>query len=342
MATSLAKGVAEHSRNAVAGIREFRLQVETALGQGLRRRESRQQDPTLGDLVELVLATNRAREQAREAVREGMWAWRTAPAEYHAQRRLMDSTLPSRSGERLARRRKWMITLDAGVRRCRELERLLGEEIEHSETLMRLVSTVAASRDAQAQETFNLVAAIGGIGGIAIGLTALLLSLLRRRFDPAVKPPGLADLCAARVRCRPGCPDGGDASVLAVKGASRPVRTFRTVERICPSSGSDPLNRGPSPRTDHLIAETRRPCFATHRWRRRPPPTGSSLQAGERPGGAPDPAAGADQPVAAMGRVALADDPHPPAVDALPHGTHQVRDGAVGAARGLARWPSTR
>jgi hypothetical protein len=174
VATALAKGVSEHSRNAVARIRELRLQVEAALGRGLRRVESRGQEGTLSDLVEVVLAINRARDYAREAVREGLWTWRTAPAEYHAQRRTMDDTLPKRPGERRARRSSWMVTLDAAVRQCRELERQLNEEIAHCETLMRLVSTVAASRDARAQETFNLIAAVGGI---ALGLPALVLSL---------------------------------------------------------------------------------------------------------------------------------------------------------------------
>ena len=172
--TALAKGVAESSRNAVARLRGLRLDQERILGDILQRGTSGEIQRALGDVIEVSLAVSRAREEAREAEREGLWSWTTADAEYRAQRRLMNPPLPPRRGDWRARRTDWFPVLDAGVRQCHEMERQLVEEIASLDNLRNLVTMVTSAREAQSQETFNQLATVAGI---ALGLPALLLAL---------------------------------------------------------------------------------------------------------------------------------------------------------------------
>jgi hypothetical protein len=173
-ATGLAKQLAERSRNAVAELRVVRHGLELLLAQELRGGGTKALEFVLADLLELSTAASRARDEAREAHRAGLWTWRTDVAVYHAHRRLMDPSLPTRPGDRGGRRRSWLRVLDAAVRQCQHMERQLGEDLDVLYGLLNAASTIAVTRGSRAQETFNLVACVGGL---VLGVPALVLSL---------------------------------------------------------------------------------------------------------------------------------------------------------------------
>ena len=128
----------------------------------------------LADLAELSIAASRARDFSREAVREGLWVWRTDKDAYHAHRRQLDPTLPHRDSGTDGSDRQWFATMDAGVRHCREADHQLGDEIDQLHRLLEAASTISVARDAQAQEQFNFVATVGAV---TLGLPALVLGV---------------------------------------------------------------------------------------------------------------------------------------------------------------------
>ncbi|MGH3342098.1 MAG: hypothetical protein ACRDPK_04285 [Carbonactinosporaceae bacterium] len=162
-ATVIAKAVAELSRNEVDTVRALRYELERVIGANLRRLKTQELELVLADVVELSVAVSRAREVATDACREGLSSWRSDPAAYHAQRRLRDPTLPRRPGDRRARRRSWFAILDAGIRQCEAMDALLAEEATLLHLLLDAAASVSVARDAQAQETFTLVATVGGV-----------------------------------------------------------------------------------------------------------------------------------------------------------------------------------
>ena len=191
VATVAAKQLAELSRGSIASFREERYAVEAKLGSHLRRVKGEDLQDVLGDLVELQLMGGRGRDVARAAVRSGMQQWLNEDAMYHAQRRLLDPTLPERPGAAKAMASAAFPTYDAGVRQCVNLEKQLAEEVEVLRSLLATGTTIAAARDASAQENFNLVAAVSAI---AIGLPALVLALYSASsFLPLKGPLGLGD-----------------------------------------------------------------------------------------------------------------------------------------------------
>lgn len=174
-AVLVAKSAAGRARGSLADLRDRRYQLEQRLGRHLRREpEVGKLEVLLADVVELSIAAGRARDEARAAVRSGLWMWRNDDAAYHAHRRLLDPTLVSRPGAAEAQRKPWFAQYDAGVRQCVNLERQAGEEAEALRQLLDAGSTIAVARDASAQETFNLVATVGAV---ALGLPALVLAL---------------------------------------------------------------------------------------------------------------------------------------------------------------------
>lgn len=173
-ATTIAKAIAELSRNEVRTVRLLRYDIERVIGANLRRVRTRDLESVLADVVELAVLASRARDEAAAAWREGLYSWRTHPAAYHAQRRLQDSALPRRPGARRARREPWFATLDAAVRQCRAMDHALGEETALLHHLLDAAAGVSVARDAQAQETFTLVATVGGV---LIGIPALVIAL---------------------------------------------------------------------------------------------------------------------------------------------------------------------
>jgi hypothetical protein len=173
-ATVIAKAISESSRNEAYTVRELRYGLERTIGASLRRLKTQELESVLADVVELTVAVSRARDAATEARRGGLSSWRSDPAAYHAQRRLQDPTLPRRPGSRKARHRSWFPILDAGVRQCEAMDRLLAEESTLLHQLLDAAASVSVARDAQAQETFTLVATVGGV---LIGIPALIIAL---------------------------------------------------------------------------------------------------------------------------------------------------------------------
>jgi hypothetical protein len=74
----------------------------------------------------------------------------------------------------VARRRSWFPILDAGVRQCEAMDRLLTDESALLRQLLDAASSVSLARDARAQETFTMVATVGGV---LIGMPALIIAL---------------------------------------------------------------------------------------------------------------------------------------------------------------------
>jgi hypothetical protein len=202
LATEIAKAYAEESRNGVGKLREFRYVLEHSLGESLRSISTHRLEEVLADAIELSTIVGRVSEEARHAAREGMGAWITHPPVYHAQRRMLDPTLPPRPGRRRAARQPWFAVLDAGVRQCQAMEREASEECPLLHSLLNAASTIAVTREAKAQETFNLVAVVGGV---LFGVSALILALydatavlpLRVSNAIVVAPLALAGLFAA-------------------------------------------------------------------------------------------------------------------------------------------------
>jgi len=172
VASRLAKGLAEGSRNSVADVRAIRYELEQALAEGLRGKRGR--TGLLAQIVEIALAVNRARDQAREAAREGMWLWFTDDEAYQRHRHSLDPTLLNGVEPADAGTRPWMRQHDAGYRQCAGMEALLGEEARLLYDLLGGASTVEASREADAQETLNTLLTVAGVG---LGVPALLLTL---------------------------------------------------------------------------------------------------------------------------------------------------------------------
>lgn len=160
--TALAKALAERSRNSVSRLRSLRYSLERLLA-GEIRNSTKDVEGLLADVLELSTAAGRARDEARAAMREGLWTWRTDDAAYHAQRRLLDPTLLDRDPDGAGRARPWFSTFDAGVRQCVQMQGQLGEETQTLQGMLTAASTIAVTRDARSQESLTLIAAVGGI-----------------------------------------------------------------------------------------------------------------------------------------------------------------------------------
>jgi hypothetical protein len=173
-ATCVAKDLAERSRGAVDELRACRYGLELALGETMRGGDTAALETILTDIVELSTACGRATEESRWAAKAGLWSWLTDDNAYHAQRRLIDPGLPPRPGLWRGRRRPWFGVLDAGVRQCLDIERWVSAEVPLLHSLLNAASTIAVTREARAQEKFNLIAAVGGT---LFGLPALILAL---------------------------------------------------------------------------------------------------------------------------------------------------------------------
>lgn len=201
-ATALAKALAERSRDHVRRLRAARAVVEGRLSDALREEsdvpdrgtlaalrtllrlgaaEARNSAPRAKDqlatLIELARAANRAREQCLEGVRQGTALWRTDGPTYHLHRRLVDPTLLRPKDEpdpATAPQPVWLRQHDAGIRQLGSAAEQLGEEVDQIYGLLDGASTIAAIRDAEAQEQLNTVAAVAAVG---LGIPGLILAL---------------------------------------------------------------------------------------------------------------------------------------------------------------------
>jgi hypothetical protein len=69
------KALAEASRNEVLQLRGLRYELERQIADLLGQRKNTALRPLLAEIIELSMAIGRARDQAREAVRDGLWIW---------------------------------------------------------------------------------------------------------------------------------------------------------------------------------------------------------------------------------------------------------------------------
>ncbi|GDY29389.1 hypothetical protein [Gandjariella thermophila] len=199
-AATIAKALAEASHNEVYRLRGLRYEMERQIADLLAHRRNTALRPLLAELVELSIAIGRARDQAREAIREGLWVWLWDPDTYHRNR-----TEPRPSPDAPT----WASQHRAAVRHCEALDEQLAEEAARLHDLLSSMSTFAVAQDGEAQQRFNLIAAVAAAG---LGLPALILSLYGAdsvlpldSFDHAWRallPIAVATLVAAVVALR--------------------------------------------------------------------------------------------------------------------------------------------
>lgn len=122
----IAKAVAEGSRNAVAQLRGLRYEMERQVADLLAQRRNTALRMVMAQLVELSIAFSRARDQARDTLRE--------------------------------------VRLPGVVRHCEAMDVELGEEITRLQSLLSSVSTFAVAQEGEAQQRFNMLAAAAAAG----------------------------------------------------------------------------------------------------------------------------------------------------------------------------------
>ena len=173
----IAKSVAEHGRDSVEAIRQFRYTAERHLASSIT--DDSYDGLSLPALIELGIAAGRSRDIALRAARSGLWVYRFNDAVYHAHRRMMDPTLaPREEGE--VDLPSWFRTLDAGVRQCQMMASYLTDELDQLHRLVQATASISAARDVRAQEHFNFVATIGAV---VLGLPALVLAVYGSRAN---------------------------------------------------------------------------------------------------------------------------------------------------------------
>jgi hypothetical protein len=122
----IAKAVAEGSRNTVAELRGLRYEMERQVADLLAQRRNTALRMVMAQLVELSIAFSRARDQARDTLRE--------------------------------------VRLPGVVRHCEAMDAELGEEITRLQSLLSSVSTFAVAQEGEAQQRFNMFAAAAAAG----------------------------------------------------------------------------------------------------------------------------------------------------------------------------------
>ncbi len=168
IAVTAGKAFAEGSRNEVLRFRSLRYDLERQLADLLARRQHTDLRRLLAEIIELAMALSRARDQAREAVRDGLWIWLWDDETYHRNR--PDTIATTERPTTPA----WAGTHRAAVRQCMAMETQLAEEIARLHELLSSMSTFAVAQDGEAQQRFNLIAAVAAAG---LGLPALILGL---------------------------------------------------------------------------------------------------------------------------------------------------------------------
>jgi hypothetical protein len=175
-AARYAKALAEGSRNAVAELREIRYELERQLAEDSSAGHSVHSEHTsiVSSLVQLNIICGRAADEAREAVREGLWVHITDSHAYHAYRRLQDPSIINEVEPANADTRPWMRLHDAGMRQCLNMRKQLDAESATIRALLSSAASISSSREADAQARFNTLAAVLSLG---LGVPALILAL---------------------------------------------------------------------------------------------------------------------------------------------------------------------
>jgi hypothetical protein len=170
-----AKSLAELSRNAVASVREIRYDLEHRLAHfSSKGLPTTSNTPIVASLLELNIICGRAADEAREAVREGLWLHLSDSEAYHSYRRLQDPSIINDAAVATSTTRSWMRLHDAAVRQCLEMRKQLDAESASARDLMAAAASVSNSREADSQAAFNTLAAVASLG---LGIPALVLAL---------------------------------------------------------------------------------------------------------------------------------------------------------------------
>lgn len=174
-AAKQAKALAELSRNAVAHVREIRYDLEHRLAHfSSKGHPTSSNTPIVASLLEFNIICGRAADEAREAVREGLWLHLSDSEAYHAYRRLQDPSIINSAAPASSTTRTWMRMHDAAVRQCLEMRKQLDAESASTRALMAGAASISNSREADAQSAFNTLAAVASLG---LGIPALVLAL---------------------------------------------------------------------------------------------------------------------------------------------------------------------
>jgi hypothetical protein len=175
LAAALAKDLAESSRNAAADLREIRYALELELAETSTRSIAHgSQASVVSALLQLGIICGRAADNTREAVREGLWVHLTDSAAYQAYRVLLNPAIVTHLAPATVLTRPWMRLHDAAIRQCVELGTQLDAESVAVHALLSAAASVSSSREADAQASFNTLAAVASLG---LGIPALVLAL---------------------------------------------------------------------------------------------------------------------------------------------------------------------
>lgn len=174
-APEIAKRLCELSRDNVAKIRDLRYGLESNLAKSSRN-NSATEDYTnmVANLLQLNVICGRAADQAREAVREGLWVHIPDSPAYHAYRKLQDPSIVNAFEPANHDMRSWMRVHDAAIRQCQQMQLQLEAESTSIHALLSSASSISSSREADAQTRFNLLV---GLVSIGLGVPALFLAL---------------------------------------------------------------------------------------------------------------------------------------------------------------------
>ncbi|TFD51091.1 hypothetical protein E3T43_16990 [Cryobacterium sp. Hh7] len=171
----VSKGVAEDSRNAITEVREIRYGLELHLAEtSAKSSVEGSQRSIVSALLQLGIILGRGADNAREAVREGLWVFLTDSSAYHSYRVLQDPGIINNAVPATEFSRTWMKLHDAAIRQCTELRGQLDAECISVHALLAAAAAVSSSREADAQTNFNTLAAVASFG---LGIPALVLAL---------------------------------------------------------------------------------------------------------------------------------------------------------------------
>lgn len=174
-APEIAKRLCELSRNNVAEIRDLRYGLESDLAKSSRDSLATENYTNMvANLLQLNVICGRAADQAREAVREGLWVHGPDSEAYHAYRKLQDPSIVNAFEPANHEMRTWMRIHDAAIRQCQQMQLQLEAESTSIHALLSSASSVSSSREADAQTRFNLLV---GLVSIGLGVPALFLAL---------------------------------------------------------------------------------------------------------------------------------------------------------------------
>lgn len=175
LAPEIAKRICEFSRDNVAEIRNIRYRLESDLATSSRDSSATENYTNMvANLLQLNVICGRAADQAREAVREGLWVYAADSMAYHAYRKLRDPSIVNSYEPADHNLRSWMRAHDAAIRQCQQMQFQLEAESTSIHALLSSASSISSSREADAQTRFNLLV---GLVSVGLGVPALFLAL---------------------------------------------------------------------------------------------------------------------------------------------------------------------